>query len=302
MLSTAELIDMALIRFCEDAFSDGVGPSTGETLLAAWVANFPQYRCSDFPYTLRALRGWRRLRPSAGRHPLPYAVVCGLAAYVAHHVSCSMAVALLLCFDGYLRPYELLLIRACDVYPPTVEFTHYSIQICPWQVGRPSKTRIFDDTIRLDSAGRPEISELVGILLKLHAKAGKSPDQRLFDFTHSDMAGAFKAGLEWLHLSQWDFVPYCLRHGGPSADRADHSRTVEQVQRRGRWASEKSLRRYEQTGRLHAVIASLPAPTLYFCRRSQAHVLNLVLFPRGLKRPEVVIHHVPFAAPFPAGD
>ena len=302
MLTTADHIDQALTKYFEEAFAEGLGPSTGDSLLAAWVACFPQYQPANFPYALRALRGWRRLRPACGRHPLPYTVVCGMAAYLAHHHSVHMALAILICFDGYLRPYELLLIRAKDIYPPTEEFPYFSIQICPWQLGRPSKTRIFDDTIRLDSKSRPEISILMGWLLSEHRKPGHSMESRLFRFSHTDIAAAFRDALKWLHLEGWAFVPYCLRHGGPRADRAEETRSIAEVQRRGRWASEKSLRRYEQTGRLHAVMASLPAPTLLFCRQARAHIIQCLTQPAAFARPAEVPYHIPFAAPFPSTD
>ena len=60
-LLRAQDIDIALVKFFESCFEDGVGPATGETAFSAWLHFFPEYRAGELPYAARALRGWRRL-------------------------------------------------------------------------------------------------------------------------------------------------------------------------------------------------------------------------------------------------
>ena len=159
---------------------------------------------------------------------------------------------------------------------------------------------MFDDTIRLDTSTRPEVAVFLQWLILVRKDSGAEPNDKLFDIDLKELASAFKEAVTWLHLEKWTFVLYSCRHGGPSADRAEGNRTQEQVQKRGRWASDRSMRRYEQTGRLHAVIASLPAAVADFARRACANLLALVLQPRRLKRPACNDQQVP--PPLPKED
>ena len=54
------------------------------------------------------------------------------------------------------------------------------------------------------------------------------------------------------------FVLYQLRHGGPSHDRAFHSRSMMEIKARGQWLSDLSVRRYEGHARLQQVEARVP--------------------------------------------
>ena len=65
-------------------------------------------------------------------------------------------------------------------------------------------------------------------------------------------------------VSSLDLHPYMLRHGGPSYDRAYTLRTLEEIQKRGRWKSANSVRRYEKGGRVAEQLHKVP-------RHLQAH-------------------------------
>lgn len=56
--------------------------------------------------------------------------------------------------------------------------------------------------------------------------------------------------------------PYRLRHGGASRDFALKLRRLEEIQRRGRWKSFASVRRYEKGGRLQQLLRQLPKKVL----------------------------------------
>lgn len=299
-LASTEDIDRSFCAYFDECFLEGLGPSTGERLVAGWCDAFPEYRAGDFQFACRALRGWRRLRPSQSRHPLPWCVCAAAAALIALEPGkgLAMAVGVVLMFDGYLRPYELLGIRKMDVLAPAAGgFSSWAVILCPWTGGRPSKTKIFDDTIRLDTRSRPEVSTLLQALLASFAIA--APTTRLFDFSHAELGRAFSAAMDWLSLSPWNFTLYCCRHGGPSTYRASGERSMSDIQRRGRWQSDSSLRRYEQQGRLHVVLGRAPPASVKFCERCQAHLVDLVLNPRELKRPVVTtLYAVPEAAEY----
>ena len=79
--------------------------------------------------------------------------------------------------------------------------------------------------------------------------------KELKDFMTSLSAPLKLENLEELH-------PYRLRHGGASKDFNRQTRTLQEIQRRGRWKSFSSVRRYEKGGRVNQLLNSLPARTL----------------------------------------
>ena len=85
-----------------------------------------------------------------------------------------------------------------------------------------------------------------------------------------------------------DITPHVMRHSGPSNDRALHCRTIEEVQKRGRWLASTSLRRYEKSARLSRLVADLPMQALAkiqeHARKVPANLMPASLNERGLKR------------------
>ena len=66
----------------------------------------------------------------------------------------------------------------------------------------------------------------------------------MFQFTYSELLTQFK--LACVDLQIKDASLYRLRHGGASHDAAARLRTIAEIKRRGRWASDNSVRRYEK--------------------------------------------------------
>ena len=149
-------IDRALCLWGDEQYCDGVGAAAGERLLSAFCALYPEHRPGNFPFYLRALRGWRRLRPKFSRHPLPWPFLVSIAYFVLTRTAGDFEgfAALLLLFDCYLRPYELLRIRVKDLIPPAGSLKHWCVRICPYEELRPSKTQTFDDSVELDTSWR----------------------------------------------------------------------------------------------------------------------------------------------------
>ena len=68
-------------------------------------------------------------------------------------------------------------------------------------------------------------------------------------------------------MASWGVVPYSLRHSGPSWDRATWRLTLPEIQRRGRWLSERSVIRYERSARTLALLSGQPPAFLAYLRR-----------------------------------
>ena len=112
----------------------------------------------------------------------------------------------------------------------------------------------FNEGLPQDMADLPWLGEYLTVL-----KGNRAPSARLWPFSHEEMVRWFQDALSWAGLAHYEAELYSLRHGGPSADRANQTRSAEAVQKRGRWASELSCRRYEQPGRLHVVLSRIPS-------------------------------------------
>ena len=300
-LTCNEEIDCALCKWADEQYCDQVGPASGERLLSAFCALYPEHRPGNFPYYLRALRGWRRLRPKGSRHPLPWPFLVSIAFYVHSRTPGGFEafVGLLLLFDCYLRPYELLQLRLKDVVAPTLTVWHWTLSLCPFEELRPTKTRTFDDSVALDSTWRPEVAFFVEVLLVRARRRGLCGEDRLFSFSYVQLAGWFSAGAAWLGLSSWGFTLYSGRHGGPSEDFVGERRSLAVIQRRGRWASEASLRRYQQTVRLQLVYARTPPELVKHCVATLAHIYRLIEEGTLLEQPCIAPYDVPAAEPLP---
>ena len=73
-------------------------------------------------------------------------------------------------------------------------------------------------------------------------------------------------------------MPYQARHSGPSIDAARHLRTRAEIRARGRWASEKSVARYERPARLAESFQELPTGVQEFCQRAEEHFSALIVW------------------------
>ena len=66
----------------------------------------------------------------------------------------------------------------------------------------------------------------------------------MFEFKYQELLKQFRAACEELGIR--DPSLYRLRHGGASHDAAARLRSIAEIKRRGRWASDSSVRRYEK--------------------------------------------------------
>ena len=72
-------------------------------------------------------------------------------------------------------------------------------------------------------------------------------------------------------------VPYQARHSGPSIDRANKVRDLEEVQTRGGWLTRKSVMRYEKAGRLAASWHKLGPSVQSTCKSAERYIDSIML-------------------------
>ena len=71
-------------------------------------------------------------------------------------------------------------------------------------------------------------------------------------------------------LGELGVVPYTARHTGASLGRLEDNLSLAEVQRRGRWKAEASVRRYEKRTMAQEVAHMLSAHTRAYCMRTSS--------------------------------
>eukprot|EP00439_Symbiodinium_sp_Y106_P021708 s7921_g2.t1 len=105
--------------------------------------------------------------------------------------------------------------------------------------GDPSKTNLYDEGITLS----PTVDFLTGAIAELRAARMSSP--MLFPFTCAQLAEQFKKAAARVGVAHLGATLYGNRHGGAS-DMRLRGVGLPEIKKRGRWASDTSLRRYEK--------------------------------------------------------
>ncbi|CAK0867752.1 unnamed protein product [Prorocentrum cordatum] len=178
----------------------------------------------------------------------------------------------LLALVGYLRPHELTRLRARHVAPPVPSAGQacaaWGLLLGDSLTLQPGRTGVWDESVLLDLD--PWILRPLAAL-----KSTLQPDALLCDLSPG---AAALLGLGPLRPSL-----HQLRHGGASEDLALQRRPLAAVQRRGRWQSETSLRRYSKESKLLATLGLVHPDAVSF---GQSVFVNLeAVLLRGLLDP-----------------
>ena len=79
-----------------------------------------------------------------------------------------------------------------------------------------------------------------------------------------------------LGLERWRPVLYMARHTGASLDRLEDRISLEEVRRRGRWASDRSVKRYEKRAMIQEVFLAMTAQQRRYADIAAAGLLKLL--------------------------
>jgi integrase len=158
------------------------------------------------------------------------------------------AIGVLLAFDAYLRSGELVGLRRED-FATAGDLRlgggtyRAALRLRSTKTGPEQWAEIRDETV----------TSLLQILADSTPAGGL-----LFPFSTSSFRYYFKRACTGLGLKA-NYVPHSLRHGGATRDFLNGV-TLEEILRRGRWASTKSARHYIQAGR--AILLSVEVPSV----------------------------------------
>ena len=185
-----------------------------------------------------------------------------------------MGVAVLTAHQAYLRPLELFSIRRKDLIPPATgsgALAHWCLLLGPWETRRPTKSGVYDDSVLLD---HPSLEWTLPLLAGLKQGA---PDGCIWPFTREAFTRSFGRAVRALGLRSWGFVPYSLRHSGPSWDKVEGRLSLDEIQRRGRWQNPKTVMRYERSSRVSALLSTLSPAVVRYLQRCEKFLRQFVV-------------------------
>ena len=136
----------------------------------------------------------------------------------------------------------------------------YALVVAPVELGRPTKTGHFDDHILVGCKTRPWLNQILYDFMHMRPEPCKN-----FLFPGLTLAKLEKVFVEaqkhWgpeYAASDIVLTPHVLRHSGPSNDHFQGKMTLDEIRLRGRWASMRSVARYQKHAKLLRSVRRVP--------------------------------------------
>ena len=254
-----------LVGYVEEAHSMGFATKTDVSRVLTALNYFvPELQAGGhLKLAYKALGGWDVRAPSISWKPMPKHVCDLLALRLLEAGRADSAVALVLSFHCYLRGGEVFKLRVNDLLLPgnPSQFDPSGGSV---RLRKPKTDKKGNQSVIIDDA---EVCILLSRFLAWRERAHGAPllpGEPLFRLT----PGQLLADLKWVQIqvgysaSALPFVRHSLRHGGATYDWAGRLRKTLDVMIRGRWRSEKSLRRYLQAAEANLMSVEVP-PLIY---------------------------------------
>lgn len=215
--------------------------------------------------------------PSRSRRPMPLAVWASIACYMMSAGELAMSLATMVMLSAYLRPGEMAKLRRHNLVAPSANISKFwSLLMHRSEGTERSKTGSADDSVALDADYIRWLPKYLEELTK-----GKA-DAPLWPFAYGQYAKVFAAAVK--HLRLGNVVVYQSRHSGPSTDRARNSRSLEECKKSARWASWRSVTRYEKAARLTDFWHELPLGMKQSMDYCEAHLGDILCGRRAVPR------------------
>ena len=263
-----ELADDIMANFVEKQFLAGASKEVGRYTLCGltWWRGWSG-RGASFHRTKATVKGWDRLEPAFSREPCPWEMALAMAEVLSSwdDAAVEAAAATLIAFDCYLRPSECLKLSRASVVPPHGRGLgdKWAIIVAPSGT-TPSKTNTYDDTV-IAAEPRTGRSDVRAILAALRGRTLSGP---LFALKLPEWNAMLKQAAMKLCWTT-AFTAHQLRHGGASQDALSKALCLKQIQRRGRWEAESSVKRYEKHGVLLRTRQKFPVDTFRIMQSRQ---------------------------------
>ena len=268
---SASCLDKSLRKFLSFLFFDGGAPFDARLALhgTIFVRELPK-AATTLPLSRATLAGFSSTVPEMARDPMPKEAKDLLCQDLIAHDGTSgfiAAGALVTSFDGFFRPSEVLGLEARDIHVlrgrrrvagmPAVTATVRPL--IPYEPGgqAPARTKSgeHDETVVFGRSsglpgGEPWVANFIAELQT--KRRGK-----LFPISLNLYEVLVKRSARRLGLENLKCTPHTARHGAASMAYALGNLSLRDIQKRGRWRNEKSVRVYEKSGKLTRQIARL---------------------------------------------
>ena len=245
-LSTFDDIDAALFRYLHHLYRSGAGKALAANTLYGLCLEIP--RVKPFLLSSRlALRGFTKLSPSTPWKPVPWHVTLVIACWLARFKRAKYGLAVLLCFDCYLRVGELINLRFNDfAYGNDDRYDDLNgnmiVRLRRTKTGPLKGTTVSDRHVK-------------GLMKAYLESINRGGNSHIFGFSADQFRRALAKACSALHLPH--YTPHSLRHGSASRDFINGV-GIEDIMVKGRWKSNDSARHYIQQSRQLLMAEHIP--------------------------------------------
>jgi hypothetical protein len=233
------------------------GPAYGQKLHAAWSHVYPN-QVSELHSFSRSCQGWNRMLPGSEGSGLcaeRWGAIGRVLLSFPSSQARESAIWWFLQADCYCREQDLEMLLNTDSDWVCLERPSGHPDVCLF-FGVP--TRGESSKTSVTSANQSVIVERAWVArLFLELVRKRPPNSPIFSVSRETVARNVKRACDLLGIECP--VLHRLRHTGPANDTLRESKSLEQIRRRGRWASLKSVERYSKTAHIVADLAKLPA-------------------------------------------
>ena len=245
--------DLALTLYFSERYLEGERPAAGRYTRYGYLllrTGCDGDRNGDMPESRRALQGWAHLDPGRSRDPLPDIVAHWIASWLVDQDELEAAFAVMLQYDTYGRPSEVLNLMRLDFTTPQPAAgplfgNDWTVNLANSADGRTRKNGELDDSVRIGSPGRLWMRDVT----QLYLKGCRGPG-RIFNLTLTHYERLFRSAAKALDLAALKPCPHAVRHSGPSHDTWARTLQLSEVKKRGGWKHDKSVARYEKHAKL----------------------------------------------------
>ncbi|CAE8717298.1 unnamed protein product, partial [Polarella glacialis] len=257
---THNKLDNSMVEYMRQQYEDGHQSWEGSYLVFGYqLLRYTGLDSACLPESKKALKGWKTGAPGKMRLPFPEEVVLDVADFAVDSLQGEAALAIALQLDGYLRPSEVIYLTASQIMPPARKAGKayakaWGVVLAPSERAKPTKTGHFDDSVLIGDIQHEWLGPMLEIIVR-----GKRPEDRIFpSLTLASYERLFRDAMQKRFNNCIHATPHSVRHSGPSNDRFHKRRSLLQIQKRGRWASPKSVARYEKEALLLGIWRSIP--------------------------------------------
>jgi len=242
--STADIDDALCKHQASQCYRYDRHSTVGEQLMNGYAYLYPDRR---LPEAWRSCKAWSRITIGEEGQPVPDETLAFMEDWLRSRKEPAAQIAgkvIPVQTDAYARESEILNLRREDVVDDDTEVALFFGRA---HRGESAKTGR-NQGVRLDG---PHAMTIV----RQQVECTAAPLDKLFPISNSTYQKWWRRAAQEAKCVS---PPHSCRHTGPSRDLATGYRDVVQVQRRGRWLSEKSVRRYTKTHTWLAVTKNQP--------------------------------------------